>query len=86
VESQQTYAVYMVRLLCYSLRVLQSYEDSEMLEGTVDRQLSEGQGLESNTEDDSKHDEDSEGYSDGDSDSDIRPVVYVFKDACRLYL
>jgi hypothetical protein len=85
VESQQTYAVYMVRLLCYSLRVLQSCEDSETLEGTVDRQLSEGRGLESNAEDDSEHDEDSEGYGDGDSDSDTRPVVDVFKDARRLY-
>jgi hypothetical protein len=40
VESQQTYAVYMARLLCYSLRVLQSCEDSERLEGTVDYQPS----------------------------------------------
>jgi hypothetical protein len=86
VESQQTYAVYIARLLCYSLRVLQSCEDSKTLEGIVDRQLSEGRGLESNAEDDSEHDEDSEGYGDGDSDSDIRPVVDIFKDARRLYL
>ena len=31
-ESQQTYAVYMARLLCYSLRVLQSCENCERLE------------------------------------------------------
>jgi hypothetical protein len=30
-ESQQTYAVYMARLLCYSLRVLQSYENCKSL-------------------------------------------------------
>jgi hypothetical protein len=32
IESQQTYTVYIARLLCYSLRVLQSYEDCERLE------------------------------------------------------
>jgi hypothetical protein len=73
----------MARLLCYRLRVLQSCEDSERLEGTLDHQSSEGRGSESDTEDDSEHDEDSDG--DGGSDSDIQPVVDVFKDARRLY-
>jgi superfamily II DNA helicase RecQ len=86
VESQQTYAVYMARLLCYSLRVLQSCEDSERLEGTVDHQPSEGRGLESDAEDDSEHDEDSEGDSDSGSYSDTQPVIVdVFEDARRLY-
>lgn len=85
VESQQTYAVYMARLLCYSLRVLQSCEDSERLEGTVDYQPSEGRDSESDAEDDSEDDEDSEGGGDGDSDSDIQPVVDILKDARRLY-
>jgi hypothetical protein len=66
--------------------VLQSYEDSERLEGTVDHQPSEGRGLESDTEDDSEHDEDSEGDSDSSSYSDTQPVIIdVFKDARRLY-
>jgi hypothetical protein len=85
VESQQTYAVYMARLLCYSLRVFQSCEDSERLEGTADHQLSEGRGSGSDTEDDSEYDEDSEGESDGGSGSDTRPVIDVFKDARKLY-
>jgi hypothetical protein len=86
VESQQTYAVYMARLLCYSLRVLQSCEDSERLEGTVDHQPSEGRDSESDVEDDSEHDEDSEGDSESGSYSDTYPVIIdVFKDAHRLY-
>jgi hypothetical protein len=86
VESQQTYAIYMARLLCYSLRVLQSCEDSERLEGTVDHQPSEGRDSESDVEDDSEHDEDSEGDSESGSYSDTHPVIIdVFKDARRLY-
>ena len=73
VESQQTYAVYIAQLLYYSLRVLQSYEDSERLEGTVDHQLGTGRGLESSIEEDSKcnKESDSNSNSDSSSDSDI---------------
>jgi hypothetical protein len=89
VESQQTYAIYMARLLCYSLRVLQSCEDSERLEGAADRQPNEGRGLESDAEDDAEDDsedgEDGEGDSDGDSGFNTQPVVDVFKDARKLY-
>ena len=70
VESQQIYAVYMARLLCYSLRVLQSCEDSERLEGTVDYQLGTGRGLESGTEEDSECNKESDGDGDSDSSSD----------------
>jgi hypothetical protein len=77
----------MARLLCYSLRVLQSYEDSKRLEETVDYQPSEGRGSESDAEDDSEQDENSEGDSESGSYSDIQPVIVdVFKDARRLYL
>jgi hypothetical protein len=79
----------MARLLCYSLRVLQSYEHYERLEGTAGRQPSEGRGLESDAEDDSEHDEDGESDSDGgsncDSGCDAQPVVNVFKDVRKLY-
>jgi hypothetical protein len=50
--------------------VLQSYEDSERLEETVDYQPSEGRGSESDVEDDSEQDENSEGDSESGSYSD----------------
>ena len=46
-ESQQTYATYIARLLCYSLRVLQSCEDSKKLESVAESKLDDSQGLES---------------------------------------
>jgi hypothetical protein len=63
VESQQTYAVYMARLLCYSLRVLRSCEDSERLEGTADGQENESRGRESEAGDNSDYAKDNEGES-----------------------
>jgi hypothetical protein len=75
----------MARLLCYSLRVLQSCEDSERLGGTVDHQPSESRGLERDSEDNSEHDKSSEDDGDGGSDSDTEPVINVLKDARRLY-
>jgi superfamily II DNA helicase RecQ len=95
VESQRTYAVYMARLLCYSLRVLRSCEDSERLRGTADGQETESRGRESEAGDNSDYAEDNEGESEregegereieDDSDFGSQPVVDVFKDARRLY-
>lgn len=77
-ESQRTYAVYMARLLYYSLRVLQSCEDSERLEGTAD-------GQESDVGNDGEYAEDDEEIRSDESDFGSQPVVDVFKDARRLY-
>jgi hypothetical protein len=89
VESQQTYAVYMARLLCYSLRVLQSCEDSEKLGETVDEQATSeaDERSDRSTNDGGSGEQEGEG-GEGDSedyDSGSQPVVDVFKDARRLY-
>jgi hypothetical protein len=92
-ESQQIYAVYMVQLLCYSLRVLQSCEDCERLEVAEvgSQQQSDSRGEESGTEDDRDRDSDRDSGSNGDDDSDsnvdagTEPAIDVFRDACKLY-
>jgi superfamily II DNA helicase RecQ len=85
-ESQQTYAVYMARLLCYSLRVLQSCEDSERLQGTAEGQESEA-GNNSDYAEDNEGESEREGERESEDDDDFgsQPVVDVFKDARRLY-
>lgn len=85
VESQQTYAVYMARLLCYSLRVLRSCDDSERLGESEGGDNIEESDNESGSE--SHYESDKESDSDGESNSrlDSQPVVDVFKDARKLY-
>ena len=85
-ESQQTYAVYMARLLCYSLRVLQSCEDSERLLETAEGQESEA-GNNSDYAEDNESESEREGERESEDDGDFgsQPVVDVFKDARRLY-
>jgi hypothetical protein len=89
VESQQTYAVYMARLLCYSLRVLQSCEDSEKLGETVEEQATSEADERSDyaTGEEGSSEREGEGGEgdDEDYDSGSQPVVDVFKDARRLY-
>ena len=93
-ESQQTYAVYMARLLCYSLRVLQSCEDHESSEQAEagSRERNGSRGEESGTEDDSDGESDRDSSSNSDSDSDgnmdagSEPAIDVFRDARKLYL
>jgi hypothetical protein len=75
----------MARLLCYSLRVLQSCEDGEKLESTAESESNDSQGSESEKDDGSEQDEDYEDESDGGARSDTPAVVDVFKDARRLY-
>ncbi|TLD04190.1 hypothetical protein E2P81_ATG10544, partial [Venturia nashicola] len=85
-ESQQTYAVYMARLLCYSLRVLQSCEDSERLESTADEQDTDTDSRNEYAEDDEgESGRERENESDDDGDFGSQPAVDVFKDARRLY-
>lgn len=92
-ESQQTYAVYMARLLCYSLRVLQSCEDHESSEQAEagSRERNGSRGEESGTEDDSDGESDRDSSSNSDSDSDgnmdagSEPAIDVFRDARKLY-
>ena len=87
----------MARLLCYSLRVLQSCKDCEGLEvaeAGSQRQGASG-GEDSDTEDDSDRDRDRDGDRDsgsnGDDDSDsnveagTEPAIDVFRDARKLY-
>jgi len=83
VESQQTYAVYMARLLCYSLRVLQSCEDTGRSEEAADMQQGESESGESGAEDKdgSVVGSDGEGGGADEGDSDAQAVVDVFKDA-----
>jgi hypothetical protein len=83
-ESQQTYATYIARLLCYSLRVLQSCEDSEELESVIASDNS--RSLESDRDDRSDYGENYEDDSDSSTGPDTPPVIDVFRDARRLYL
>ena len=84
----------MARLLCYSLRVLQSCEDHESLEQAEvgSRERNGSRGEESGTEDDSdgESDRDSSSNSDSDSDSNVEvgsePAIDIFQDARKLYL
>ena len=89
----------MARLLCYSLRVLQSCENYERLEEVEvgSQQQNNSRDEESGTEDDSDRDRDSDrdsgGDSDGDGDGDsdsnaeagAEPAIDVFRDARKLY-
>jgi hypothetical protein len=83
----------MARLLCYSLRVLQSCEDcerSEVAEVGSQRQ-SDSRGEESSAEDDSDGDSDRDSSNNGDDDSGsnveagTEPAIDVFRDARKLY-
>ena len=74
-ESQQTYTGYFSRLLCYSLRVLQSEQ-----RGDGERERS------SRSDRDDRDDSDGSDGSDGSNDRSSTPAaVDVFKDARRLY-
>jgi superfamily II DNA helicase RecQ len=91
-ESQQTYATYMARLLCYSLRVLQSCEDSEKLEETAGERASEAddrseyaQDNEASGEREREGEDGDDSEDDCDDSSGSQPTVDVFKDARRLY-
>lgn len=85
----------MARLLCYSLRVLQSCEDHESLEQAEagSRGQNGSRGEESSREDDSDResdgDEDISRSSDGGIDSnveaDAESAIDVFRDARKLY-
>ena len=75
----------MARLLCYSLRVLQSCEyceRSEVAEVGSQQQSNSG-GEESGTEDDS--DSDGDGDSDSNAEAGAEPAIDVFRDARKLY-
>jgi hypothetical protein len=74
----------MARLLCYSLRVLQSCEDSEELESVIASDNS--RSLESDRDDRSDYGENYEDDSDSSTGPDTPPVIDVFRDARRLYL
>ena len=88
----------MARLLCYSLRVLQSCENYERLEDVEvgSQQQNNSRDEESSMEDDSDRDRDSDRDSGGDGDGDgdsnsnaeagAEPAIDVFRDACKLYL
>ena len=75
----------MARLLCYSLRVLQSCEDSEKLGSVAEGELDDSRGSESDRDDGSEYDENCEGDSDSGAGSNILAVIDIFKDARRLY-
>ncbi|KAL1581812.1 hypothetical protein WHR41_09647 [Cladosporium halotolerans] len=85
VESQQTYAVYMARLLCYSLKVLQSCDDSERLCESEGGDNIEESDNESGSE--SHYESDRESDSDGESNNrlDTQSVVDDCKDSLKLY-
>jgi hypothetical protein len=93
IESQQTYGVYIVQLLCYSLRVLQSYENCESSEEVEagSQEQNNSRDEESGTEDDSDRDSDRDSGSSSDSNSDsnveadAEPAIDVFRDARKLY-
>jgi hypothetical protein len=87
VESQQTYAVYMARLLCYSLRVLQSCEDGEKLGETADEQATSEADERSDyaTGDERSSEREDEGDEGDEHDPGSPAAVDVFKDARRLY-
>jgi hypothetical protein len=74
-ESQQTYAVYIARLLCYSLRVLQSCENCESSE-----EVEAGSQQQNNSRDEESSTED-----DGDREAVAEPAIDVFRDARKLY-
>ncbi|TKA75572.1 hypothetical protein B0A55_07939 [Friedmanniomyces simplex] len=81
-ESQQTYSTYMARLLCYSLRVLQSDRDRRQSEeAESEAVISDSMG----DEDDDDHSSSSSSSCEDDEDYRSEPVVDVFKDARRLY-
>ena len=81
--------MYMARLLCYSLRVLQSCEDSEKLGETADKQATSEADKRSDyaIDDEGSSEREGEGGEGDDEDYDpgSQPVVDVFKDARRLY-
>ena len=87
VESQQTYATYLARLLCYSLRVLHSCEEHEKLEVLADGQPPSDVDETSNyiPNDDSIGTGESDSHDSEDEDFDSQPVVDVYEDARRLY-
>jgi hypothetical protein len=87
VETQQTYATYMARLLCYSLRVLHSREEHERVRDIADEQLSDDADEGSNyvPSDDPGSDRESDGRDSDNEDFHVQHVVDVYKDARRLY-
>jgi hypothetical protein len=82
-SSQQTYATYMSRFACYSLRVLQSCEDRERL-----HEADEGSDDDTDSGNDGSYGDDnsdSEASSSGDTGYASEMVVDVYQDARRLY-
>jgi hypothetical protein len=87
VETQQTYATYLARLLCYSLRVLHSYKEHERLRALADAQSLGDVDKRSNyiPSDDSGSEGESDNGDNDDSDFDLQRVVDMYEDARRLH-
>ena len=78
-DSQQRYAVYTARLLCYCLRVLESVEN-----GTAE--MSPDEQMESDEEsEDIISDDGDEAMNGGMHNRDAETVTDVYKDARRLF-
>jgi hypothetical protein len=78
-DSQQRYAVYTARLLCYCLRVLESVEN-----GTAEMDPDEQTESDEDSEDIISNDG-GESMNDGTHNGGAETVTDVFKDARRLF-